>query len=102
MQTAPIPLSPRKPPSRLQTIRESRGLSRSELAQRSSVPLSSIYMLEDRMRDPRASTVQKLAIALNVSTDCLLGLVSPEPEQTPWQLYFFPNNNNTKGETSGT
>jgi predicted transcriptional regulator len=79
--------TPKKPLSPLQAIRESRGMSRTELAQRSSVPLSSVYLLEDRLRDPRASTVLKLAAALKVSTDHLLGV---QPAAAACDVYVTP------------
>jgi transcriptional regulator with XRE-family HTH domain len=60
----------------LRIIRESRGLSRRELARRAGVPLSNVYLIEDGLSDPRASTLLKLAGALKVTPNHLLGVQS--------------------------
>ena len=64
----------------LRTIREAAGLSRIELAQRSGVGLSTLYMIEDGLLDSRISTLLKLANALKVRPERLLSMDSGIPE----------------------
>lgn len=58
----------------LRTLRQSAGLSRSQLAARAGIALSTLYLLEDGLGDTRVSTLMKLAHALGVTPDSLLGL----------------------------
>ena len=65
---------------RLQSSRRARGLTQKELEQVSGVPHNTISRIE-LGRNPEISTgtLKKLALALNVSTDYLLGL-KDDPE----------------------
>ena len=68
-------------PVRLRKARDLRGLSQAELAQRSGLPASSISHFEAGSRKPSFDNLRRLASALAVSTDFLLGRVE-EPEAT--------------------
>jgi transcriptional regulator with XRE-family HTH domain len=57
-------------------LRESAGLSRLELAQRAGIGVSTLYLIEDGLVDSRFSTLMRIAFALNVTPDRLLGLSS--------------------------
>jgi transcriptional regulator with XRE-family HTH domain len=52
--------------TRLRTVREERGLSQRELAQRAGVSTNSISLIERDENSPSVSTLQNLAAALNV------------------------------------
>ncbi|MBI1393904.1 MAG: helix-turn-helix domain-containing protein [Alphaproteobacteria bacterium] len=58
---------------RLKAARDLRGLSQGELAERSGLPPSSIGHFETGSRKPSFDTLRKLANALEVTTDYLLG-----------------------------
>jgi transcriptional regulator with XRE-family HTH domain len=58
----------------IRALRLSAGLSKPQLAIRAGVPLSTVYLFEDGLLDARITTVMKLARALNVTPDYLLGL----------------------------
>ena len=60
---------------RLKTARDLRELSQSELAQRAKMPASSIAHFESGSRKPSFDTLRRLANALEVTTDFLLGRV---------------------------
>lgn len=62
-------------PERLRTAREKRGLSQSQLAEKAKLPPSSISHFESGARKPSFDNLRKLANALDVSTDYLLGRV---------------------------
>jgi len=57
----------------LKRIRETRVLSRKDLAEKSDVDESTIYRAERGQTKLRPSTVRKLAQALDVSPDELIG-----------------------------
>jgi transcriptional regulator with XRE-family HTH domain len=59
--------------SRLRAARDLRGWSQSELAARAGMPPSSIAHFEAGSRKPSFDTLRRLAIALEVTTDYLLG-----------------------------
>lgn len=66
---------------RLKSAREIRGYSQKELAKRARMPSSSIAHFETR-RKPSFDSLKRLAIALEITTDYLLGRVdSPELAQ---------------------
>lgn len=50
--------------ARVRSLRESQGISRSELARRSGVGVTTIRDLEVFDRDPKISTYEKLLLAL--------------------------------------
>ena len=56
----------------LQTIRKEKGLNQEQLAEQSGVSLTQISKIERNETDPRVSTIEKLAKALNCSVDQLL------------------------------
>ena len=72
-------MQPAKPsdafPSRLKHAREIRKLAQSELAARAGLPASSISHFEAGSRKPSFENLRRLAGALEVSTDFLLGRV---------------------------
>jgi transcriptional regulator with XRE-family HTH domain len=57
----------------LRKTRQARGLTLEELAERTGLSFATISRLEREPRDPRASSVAKLAAALEVSLAFLLG-----------------------------
>jgi len=60
-------------PSRLRTKREQRGLSQTELANKTGLQPSAIAHFEGGRRKPSFDNIRVLANALNVSSDYLLG-----------------------------
>lgn len=74
---------------RLRTVREQlRKWSRAELAERAKLPPSSIAHFETGSRKPSFETLRRLANALDVTTDYLLGRVdSPERAEAGDPLY---------------
>lgn len=60
---------------RLQAARQRRGLSQQELAVKAGLPASSISHFEGGGRKPSFDNLRRLANALDVSTDYLLGRV---------------------------
>jgi transcriptional regulator with XRE-family HTH domain len=62
-------------PARLKRARDLRKLSQSELAERARIPASSISHFEAGARKPSFDSLRRLATALEVTTDYLLGRV---------------------------
>ena len=62
-------------PDRLRFARTMRGWTQSELATRAGLPPSSIAHFEAGSRKPSFDTLRRLATALEVTTDYLLGRV---------------------------
>ena len=60
-------------PTRLRTAREHRELSQGELADRAGLQASAVSHFETAGRKPSFDNLKKLADALNISTDYLLG-----------------------------
>lgn len=60
-------------PVRLRAARDLKKLSREELAEKAGIPVSSIAHLETGSRKPSFDTLRRLANALAVSTDYLIG-----------------------------
>jgi transcriptional regulator with XRE-family HTH domain len=58
---------------RLKKARETRGFSSGELAEKSGLPASSISHFEAGARKPSFDNLKSLAVALDVTTDFLLG-----------------------------
>ena len=72
---------------RLKSARELRGYSQEELAKRARMPPSSIAHFETG-RKPSFDSLRRIAIALEITTDFLLGRVdSPELAQDGDPLY---------------
>jgi transcriptional regulator with XRE-family HTH domain len=68
---------------RLKAAREMRGMTQGELAEKCRLPPSSISHFEANKRKPSFDNLRKLAAALQVTTDYLLGRVEspgPRPE----------------------
>ena len=66
-------------PQRLKIARDMRGLDQSALAEKSGLPPSSISHFETGSRKPSFENLRRLANALEVTTDYLLGRVD-DPE----------------------
>lgn len=60
---------------RLKEARDLRGYNQSELAERAAMPPSSVAHFESGSRKPSFDTLKRLAEALDVTTDFLLGRV---------------------------
>ena len=78
VQYVDIDMNPGQPPSekfkeRLRAARYMRDWSQGNLAARAALPPSSIAHLEAGSRKPSFETLRRLAIALDVTTDYLLG-----------------------------
>lgn len=58
----------------LRTARERKGFSQKEMAERIGVAKSTYSLYESGNREPNVQTIKKIADALNVSADELLGL----------------------------
>jgi transcriptional regulator with XRE-family HTH domain len=63
-------------PERLRTAREKRGLSQGDLATRAGFQASAISHFETGTRKPSFDNLRRLADALDVTTDYLLGRVT--------------------------
>jgi transcriptional regulator with XRE-family HTH domain len=61
--------------TRLRTAREQRGLSQTQLAERARIPASSVSHFESGARKPSFDNLKRIATALDVTTDYLLGRV---------------------------
>lgn len=71
---------------RLRSARERRGWSQTELAYHASLSMPEVSRFEHNVRDPRSSTLARLACVLGVSADYLLGLTDtdkPHPKPDP-------------------
>ena len=62
-------------PERLKAAKELRGISQTDLADRAKIPASSISHFESGARKPSFDNLKRLALALEVTTDYLLGRV---------------------------
>ncbi len=62
-------------PSRLRKARDLRGWSQGDLAEKAGIPASSIAHFEAGGRKPSFDTLRRLANALEMTTDFLLGRV---------------------------
>jgi len=61
--------------TRLRTAREQRGLSQTQLAESARIPASSVSHFESGARKPSFDNLKRIATALDVTTDYLLGRV---------------------------
>lgn len=66
---------------RLTSAREAAEITKAELARRSGMSVAAIQGYETGRRAPNAEQLAKLAVALDVSADYLLGLVTLEEEK---------------------
>lgn len=67
----------------LTALRETAGLTQLQLAAKLGVPQSNITYWERSEKPPRGDVLAKLADALSVSADELLGLTPPKPKRQP-------------------
>ncbi len=65
--------------SRLREAREMRGYKQEQLAERAKMPATTVAHFEAGTRKPSFDSLRKLAIALEITTDYLLGRVD-DPE----------------------
>jgi len=61
---------------RLQTLRESKGLSQAEVARRLGLAKGTVSSYERNIKTPRLEVLIKLAVLYNSSIDYILGLVN--------------------------
>ena len=61
--------------TRLRDVREAKGMTREELANKANISLSALYFYEKGEKNPSGQVVAALAKVLEVSADYLLGLV---------------------------
>lgn len=74
---------------RLKTARENRKLSQGDLAERSRLQPSAISHFETGSRSPSFDNLKKLADALDVSTDFLLGRTDEQTASGPRAQTLF-------------
>lgn len=73
--------------ARIMTIRSQRQLSLQEVADRAGISKSHVWELEQgRARNPTIDTAVRIASALGVSLDYLIGLSTAEPPMHPEAL----------------
>jgi transcriptional regulator with XRE-family HTH domain len=73
---------------RLKIARELRALSQTQLAMNAGLPPSSVSHFEAGARKPSLDNLKRLAVALNVTTDFLLGRAeTPEASGTAGKLH---------------
>jgi transcriptional regulator with XRE-family HTH domain len=73
---------------RLKSARALRGLSQTELAAKAGLPPSSVSHFESGARKPSFDNLKRLAAALDVTTDYLLGRTdTPEASATAGRLH---------------
>jgi transcriptional regulator with XRE-family HTH domain len=68
--------------ARLRRLREASGHSQAALAARAGIPAGTLRNWEQGIREPRPGALVKLALALEVSADLLLGL-DEQPQEQP-------------------
>ena len=76
---------------RLAELRKKRGLTQAELAKKAGVPAAAISHFETGFRFPTAPTLTKLADALKVSIDFLVGRESKTGEVSERYKALFRN-----------
>jgi transcriptional regulator with XRE-family HTH domain len=65
----------------LAELREAAGLTQQQLADKLGVPQSNITFWERSEKPPRGEVLSKLAHAVSVSVDVLLGVTPPKPKR---------------------
>lgn len=83
---------------RLRAIRELRKFSQVELGQRADMPASSVAHFEAGSRKPSFNSLRRLAEALDVSTDYLLGISDEAAGATPTSSALFRDLDRLSGE----
>ena len=89
---------------RLRQLRERRGLSQNALAKSSGVAQAIVQRLEAGIRDIdnlSVGTARRLAKALGVSIDHLVGMYEDEPQRTPWRKPLPSGEGGAKGGLLG-
>ena len=72
---------------RIQTLREKRGLSVQELADRAGTTYQSIWRIErEAQRDPSVALMKGIARALGVGVDYLISMFGEDSERMPTQV----------------
>lgn len=80
-------------PERLKAARDLRKMNQSDLAAKAGLPATSISHFEAGARKPSFDNLRRLAVALEVTTDYLLGLVdNPELSSEADTLYRHGQN----------
>lgn len=79
---------------RIRQTRQLRGYSQQELASKIGISMNSLYHYEKNRKTPSAEVVAKLAEALGVSADYLLGLTDdPAPKGKPFDISQYLSKN---------
>ena len=78
-------------PVRIKQVRETRGLTQAELADRAHLPPATISHFETGIRTPGTTTLRRLADALGTSVDYLLGRQSEPAASGPEVEAIFRN-----------
>ena len=76
-------------PTRLRSAREQRGLSQAELAKKAGLQSSAVSHFETGTRKPSFDNLRRLADALNLSTDYLLGRTDDATADGPGVAALF-------------
>ena len=76
---------------RLLELRTLRGLTQAELAERAQLPAAAISHFETGIRFPSGPTLERLADALRISVDHLLGRAEPPDLAGPHAKAIFRN-----------
>jgi transcriptional regulator with XRE-family HTH domain len=76
---------------RIKEVRETRGLTQVELALKAGLPAATISHFETSTRTPGTSTLQRLAEALEVRVDYLLGREDEPAPSGPEARVIFRN-----------
>ena len=80
---------PRDPlPDRIRQARDARQLTQVQLAERAGLPPATISHFETGIRTPGTSTLRRLADALEVTVDYLLGRAEPTPSGPDAEVIF--------------
>lgn len=73
---------------KIKELREKKGLSQTEFAEKYGISPSAISQFESGGRLPSAPMLKKLANSLDTTTDYLLGLDTPRSEDSNAQAFF--------------
>ncbi len=84
-------------PSRLRSTREKRALNQSELARRAGLQASAVSQFETGTRKPSFDNLRRLADALDVTTDYLIGRVD-DNQASAGQDQLYRNIDNLTAE----
>lgn len=64
----------------IKTTRTARGLTQQELAQRANLSVSYLSLLEKNKRDPSLSSIESIALALNIPMSIMMFLAADRRE----------------------